>query len=126
MAYINWTVYEAEIIYRDLMHESTLPAIDREPLMYTVVQLHDEGFIWATAHLKYAQTELNKTYPREVDTLRYIVQKGWAAAPRGKELNDAAFPETPAGVQLARLASVQRYLDDRIVLREKQLAALNS
>jgi hypothetical protein len=124
VAYINWAVFEADRIHRDFELESL--DFDREPVGYMAIQLCREGFVIAPAQLETAQAELTRRLPKETSKLAATVREAWAAAPRGSDLLDAAFPETPAGVQLARLASVQSYFDTRSQLREKQLATFKA
>jgi hypothetical protein len=124
VAYINWAVYEADRIHKDF--ENEVLEFDREPIAYTAVQLYREGFVIAPEHLEMAQEELNKALPTEVKALQKLVREGWATAPRGQALLDAAFPETPAGVQLARLAAVQLHFDRRLRILEEQILPFKS
>jgi len=124
VVYINWAVFEADLIHRDFEHESL--DFDREPICYTAVQLYREGFVIAPPMLEMAQAELTKRLPKEAGALAATVREAWAAAPRGEALSNAAYPETPAGVQLARLAVVQLYFEKRLRLREQQLAPLKN
>jgi hypothetical protein len=126
VAYINWAVHEAKLIYEIFLRATTVPDLDREPVKYAAVQLNLEGFVFAPPLLAFAQRELNKLCAADCADLRNTVQKGWADAPKGKDLDEAAFPETAAGVQLARLAALQRYFDKREESRLKQLAALQT
>lgn len=119
VVFINWAVFEANLIHHEFLH-STLE-FDREPICYTAIQLYREGFVIAPAMLEMAQSELTKRLPKEASKLANTVREAWAAAPRGTALSDAAYPETPAGVQLARLAVVQTHFETQLRLREKQL-----
>jgi len=112
VAYIAWTVWETHEIAK---HYGVLESavFDREPVSYTGVQLYRENFVTAPDELKWAQASLNRHYPKEINTLQRTVVEGWAAAPRDSRLRDAAFPETPEGVQLARLAIVQHHMNTR-------------
>jgi hypothetical protein len=125
--YISWAVAEAEMIYRHYEGGETLE-LDREPVCYTAVQLHRAGFVQAPTPLGWAQKELDKHNASDVacKKLQATVREGWAAAPRGKDLLSAAFPETPEGVQLARLAAVHVYHERRRREREQQLAKLKA
>lgn len=122
VVYINWTVFEADLIHRDFEHE--VLEFDREPICYMAVQLYREGFVMAPPMLEMAQAELSRRLPKETKKLVDTVREAWAAAPRGDALSNAAYPETTAGVQLARLAVVQTYFEKRLRLREQQLAPL--
>jgi len=119
IAFINWAVFEANLIHHDFL-QSTIE-FDREPIGYTAIQLYREGFVIAPPMLEMAQDELTRRLPKEAAKLANTVREAWAVAPRGQALSDAAYPETPAGVQLARLAAVQVYFDTRLNAREKQL-----
>ena len=125
--YISWTVTEAEMIHRFYENGETLE-LDREPVGYTAIQLHRAGFVQAPTPLGWAQKELDKHNACDAacKKLQADVREAWAAAPRGKDLLDAAFPETPAGVQLARLAAVHVYHEKRRKEREQQLAKLKA
>lgn len=125
VAYIAWTVWEAEELVK--AHPEVEGAdFDHEPLSYTVVQLFREGFVIPADNLEWADEELQKQYPKDAKELRSTVREGWAAAPQMKNIRGAAFPETPAGVQLARLATVRHYLDERRAQYSKDLAALRA
>lgn len=122
---ITWAVWEAEQIAK--RYEITENAVfDREPVAYTAVQLYRENFLVAPEELHFAQESLNKYFPKESDALRKKIIEAWAAAPRDNRLRDAAFPETPAGVQLAHLASVQYYFNARKDQYLKDHAALKA
>jgi len=125
VAYIAWTTWEAEELAK-AHPEIEAAEFDREPLCYTAVQLFREGFVVPADNLEWVEEELQKQYPKETKELASTVRKGWAAAPRTKNIRDAAFPETPAGVQLARLATVRHYLNERRVQYTKDLAALRA
>lgn len=107
---LAWAVWETHEIAK---HYEISDFWDREPISYIGVQLYRENFVIAPDELKFAQTSLNRHYPKEVVKLQNTIHEAWAAAPRGKDLQDAAFPETLEGVQLARLATVQHYFNTR-------------
>jgi hypothetical protein len=110
IAYIAWAVREANLIFEK--YESEVPELDREPVCYTGVQLYREGFVLAPESLSWAQEELDKHLAKDCKELKKQVKQAWAAAPKN-ELLDAAYPETPVGVQLARLAAVRVYYDSK-------------
>ncbi len=122
--YLNWTVYEANVLTREFEEEAIIPEMDREVIAYTAVQLAREGFVIAPEHLAYAEGELGKHLFGDLQQLQKTVREGWAAAPKAEKLLDAAFPETAAGVQLARLATTQVYFEKRRKEREQQLVPL--
>jgi hypothetical protein len=110
VVFISWAIWEAnEIAKKYEILDSAV--FDREPVAYMAVQLNRENFVVAPEELHVAQTSLNKYYPKETVKLQNTIHEAWAAAPRDNRLRDAAFPETQEGVQLARLATVQYYMN---------------
>ncbi len=110
---LDWAVWEAHEIAK---HYSILETaeFDRECTSYCSIQLYRENFVIAPEQLTWVQDSLDRHYPKEVTKLQKIVKDGWAAAPRSSEkLRNAAFPETPEGVQVAHLAAVQHYFNLR-------------
>lgn len=124
ICYLNWAVFEANLIHQE--YEEEVLEFDREPISYTAVQLYREGFVIPPPMLDMAADELCKKLPESSKKLAKTIRQAWADAPRGDKLKNAAYPETPEGVQLLRLAAVQVYFDDRLQLRNKQLALLAS
>lgn len=125
VAYIAWTSWEAEEILKH--HEMTHDIeYDREPIEYTAVQLFREGFVIAPSGLGWAEGPLTKYYPAERKELQTTVRKAWAAAPPNGTLKNAAFPETPAGVQLAKLATIQLYMNTQKQAYLKDMAILQA
>lgn len=122
VAYLDWGVYEAKLLYEDFVGETTV-SFDREPVGYTAVQLYNEGFVLAPDHLTFAQDALDKLYPKETSDLKKQVKKLWADFPRNG-LEDVDFPETELGVQLAKLASVYVYVEQHKSRRRRDLAEL--
>lgn len=110
IAYITWTVREANLIYEHYENETL--EFDREPECYVAVQLYREGFVLAPEGLQWAQDTFDKYYNKNGKELKNKVKKAWAATPKS-ELLDVAFPETPVGVQLAKLASVRLHYDNK-------------
>lgn len=126
VAYICWAVKEADDIYRHFENGEVIE-LDREPMLYSVIQMFREGFALAPAPLQWVQRYLNDRHAKDADTLTQEVKEGWAAAPKDlSKLKKAAFPETPAGVQLARLAAVHIHTQERTREREQQLAKLTA
>lgn len=124
VAFICWAIKEADDIHRQFTGGEVL-RLDREPLLYTVIQLYREGFILAPSNTSWMQDELNKRHAKDSKDLRQEVKEGWAAAPKDiSQLKKAPFPETAAGTQLARLAAVHVHMQERMRERERQLAKL--
>jgi len=126
IAFIAWAAWEAlEILRHNEINEDV--SFDREVIAYTGVQLFREGFVIAPVGLGWAQAALDNYLPKyEVKPLQATLREAWAAAPQGQKLYDAAFPETPEGVQLARLATVQSYFDTRTTTYLKDMAQLQA
>jgi len=127
IAYICWTLTEADMVHRKYEDGETL-LLDREPAEYTAIQLFREGFVIPPSNFTWLQDRLDQYLSGDATCkkLQADVREAWAAAPRGKDLLDAAFPETPSGVQLARLAAVHVYTERRRKEREQQLAKLKA
>jgi hypothetical protein len=124
-AYVAWAVTEAQLIHT-AFEDASVVEFDREPIGYMAVQMYREGFLLPPKELAVAESVLARMYPKtkEIDTLRSDIRDAWAHAPDITKLRNTAFPETPEGVQLARLASVKLYCHNRQVMLDKQLAAL--
>lgn len=127
VAFLSWALTEADMVHRKYHSGDTL-TLDREPACYVAVQLFREGFVIPPSNFTWLQDQLDAYLPGDSKSkkLQDEVRKAWAAAPRGDTLLNAAFPETPAGVQLARLAAVQVHNDKRRKDREQQLAQLKA
>lgn len=122
VAYIAWAIKEVKALLQGF-DPAVIPEFDREPVGYTAIQLFREGFVVAPDLLSWAQPSLDNYYPKETEDLRQKVQTNWAAASK-HDVKDAAYPETPIGVQFAKLASVQVYVNDREVRLKQELAQL--
>jgi hypothetical protein len=94
---------------------------DREPVEYTAVQLYRAGLVYAPESLQWAQARLDSHYPKETQNLKKEVMEAWAAAPKDK-LSDTAYPETPVGVQLAKLAVIQLFVEQKRARLTRQMA----
>lgn len=127
VAHLAWGVDEAEVICRE--HEDPMLEFDREAVEFTAHQLQQEGFVVAPKELAYAQEALNRRYPRteELEVLRAAVSKAYHELGRivttegVKTAAAAPYPETARGVQLARLAAVEVFLQDRRAARAADL-----
>jgi hypothetical protein len=121
VAYISWA--NEEVFKLNMYYLKEDESYDREPTCYTAVQLYREGFVVAPEGLGWAQEALDAYYPAEARELKQTVMEAWAAAPKNKLL-DAAFPETDAGVQLAKLAAVYVHCQSQNDRLLKDLATL--
>lgn len=102
-----------------------------EPLAYAAVVMHREGLVLAPAQLSFAQANLDGINCKETvegeecptHPIKKETEKAWTSL--DKESMDAhTFPETPVGVQLARLASIELHCRDRRSKAAADLAAL--
>lgn len=119
--HLAWGVDEAAKLCA-LFDADTHP-FDREVVTVTAAQLWEEGMVLAPDVLEYAQEALDKEWHKDCCNLKNKVMKAWADL-RGHSLRDVPYPETPGGVQVARLAAVELFLDERRGVRDKQLAQL--
>lgn len=115
---LSWATYEAEMIRTN--YGESVPDFQHEPVAYTAVVLHRAGFVVAPEPLEFAQELLDKINLSSDN--KEAITKAWKALDK-ETLKDHAFPETAVGVQLARLATVHIYLEDRKRQCAEDLAA---
>lgn len=118
-AQLAWAVKEAAWVkayFND-------PAVEfqHEPKAYAAVVMHREGLVLAPAALEFAQALLEQMNRGGVD--KTDTEKAWAAIDK-KTLATHTFSETPADVQLARLAAIELYVREREVRAKVDLARL--
>ncbi len=109
-----WAVEEAAKIVT--WHGDAPWEFVHEPRAYAAVILHRAGFAVAPDQLSFAQDSLDSM--NCIGSLKTDTAKEWAALDK-ESLDAHPFPETPTGVQLARLAAVDLHCKDR----RRQLAA---
>ena len=121
--HLAWGVDEARKISE--LFEDPFLTFDRESTSVAALQLYEEGFVVAPPELSFAQEALNRLWPRteEAKALRREVSSLWGDV-KAHSLTEIPFPETQKGVQLARLAAVELFLQERRAARSKQLAKL--
>lgn len=119
--HLAWGVDEAKKLC-DLFEDPFLE-FDREVHTVVSAQLWEEGFIVAPDELTFAQGALDREWPQESRKLKKEVETLWNSL-RSHDLRQVPYPETAKGVQCARLAGVQVFLDERRGVRGKQLAHL--
>ena len=119
--HLAWGMDEAQKISA-LFNDSFL-LMDREPCEVAAMQLWEEGFVLAPPELSFAQAALDRRCGQHNKDLKQDVTSLWADL-KGASLKDFPFPETAKGVQCARLASVQLFLEEQRGLRSKQLVQL--
>lgn len=111
---IAWAVEQMRLFETDTL------TFDYEPISYTAVSGKFYGFCTFPPSLSFAQERLEELTPA-MKELREDVKKRWA------EIEDPAeypYDESPAGVQLAHLASVEVYCTTQRKALTAQLAAL--
>ena len=119
--HLAWGIDEAKKICE--LFEDPFLDLDREPITVVSAQLWEEGFIVAPDELSFAQPSLDREWPEESRKLKKEVETLWNSL-RSHDLRQVPYPETPKGVQCARLAAVQVFLDERRGVRGTQLTHL--
>lgn len=107
---LAWAAYEAELILHE--HGQWEPEFDYEPKIYTAEILHRAGMVLAPQMLSFCQDVLDKRSCDGKKTCKEQVEKAWQLQSKGS-LGNVKFPETPLGVQLAKLAAVEVYITER-------------
>jgi hypothetical protein len=120
-AQLAWAVKEAAWILAQ--HGDPARDFGHEPTSYAAVVLHREGFVVAPEALALAQPQLDRLNGSD-ENERARVVAAWAALDR-RRLDTSAFAESPADVQLARLAVVELQVQDRKRQAGAELSALN-
>lgn len=118
-AQLAWGIYEVELL---MQADSKDPEFDYEPAKYTAVSLHREGFLLAPELLVFAQKELDRL-TRGNEDLIPTVKERWEKLDKDK-LDTVEFQETPVDVQLAKLAAVHMYVDERAKQYQQDLSKL--
>lgn len=118
-AQLSWGVYEVELL---MQANNKDPEFDYEPAKYAAVSLHREGFLLAPELLVFSQKELDRL-TRGNDDLIPQVKERWEKLDKDK-LDTVEFQETPVDVQLAKLAAVHLYIDERAKQYQQDLAKL--
>lgn len=110
-AQIAWGVFEAQAICTALGSEAY--QFDHEPRQYTAVSLHHDGLVLAPPLLVYCQDELNALNTTD-DDFYDEVRNRWEGIQRADTpLLDLELKETPSDTQIAKLAAITLYLEDR-------------
>lgn len=114
-----WCVDEMRTMYAQ--QNEPMPPLDHEVLSLIALALYREGFVVAPEELSVAQEALDRLYRGRGDTseLKEAVRGIWASA-KGLSVRNMPYPESPRGVQMARLASVEAFLDGKRAERTKQ------
>lgn len=120
--HLAWGLDEAKKIC-ELFNDPFL-LMDREPCEVAAAQLWEEGFVLAPHELSFAQPALDRRAGKHNSDLKKAVTDLWSEVRDYGSLRDFPFPENQKGVQCARLASVELFLEERRALRAKQMAQL--
>ena len=107
---LAWAVYEAELILHE--HGQWEPDFDYEPKIFTAECLHRAGMVLAPQMLSFCQDVLDERNNDGTKTSKEQVTKAWDKQSKGK-LTEVKFTETPLSVQLAKLAAVEVYVNER-------------
>lgn len=119
-AQMAWAVTEAEFFLS--IHDMVLPSFDYEPAGYAAVVLFRDGYIVAPRQLQFAQELLDKHLNPDAKKLQKVIRDGWEKL-SGTPLSAATFDTTPVGIALARLASVELYVQERTKQLHEELAS---
>ena len=119
--YIAWANEEIYRIYQHYTGSNF--EYDREPVAFTGVQLYRQGFVKAPDQLHWAQDSLDKHYQEVPHELKKRVSMAWSEISK-EDLADHPYPETPLGVQLAKLAAVQIHFNTKRSRLLRDLAEL--
>lgn len=115
-AHLAWAVVEAAWIIR-AAHD-TVWEWGHEPRAYAGVVLARAGFVLAPEQLSFAQNALDRERP--ATHLLDEVKQRWAGVDKSG-LEKLTLHETPADVQIARLAAVELHVRDRRARAERDL-----
>lgn len=118
-AQLSWAAVEAAWILK----EAHRPAWDfmYEPQAYAGVVLNRAGYVLAPAQLSFAQEALDKE--RHETSLFPEVKDRWASVSKPNLLS-LKLEETPIDIQIARLASVELFIQELQVAAQRDLARL--
>lgn len=106
-----WAVLEGELIF-SLANAAEDPEYGPDVIEFIALSLLHDGFVCAPELLDFADERLEHHLSDEGLELRPMVKKAWEAL-ADDALEELSFPESAAGVQLARLAAVQVYCDNQ-------------
>jgi hypothetical protein len=113
-----WGIFEAEMIYSYSDMPET-PEFDREPILYTAVCLHRAGYVLAPDLLQFAQKELDKLNGGEQVITPAQVRQAMKRKPKTDPDED-----DPVDVQVARLRSVNAYVEEKAKRYQTDIGAL--
>jgi len=96
-----WAVRQANEIRKEPFEE--------EVARYVAARAKEEGFVWLPPPLEFAQPFLDTLVPPEIVPLHKEVRERWEAL-EGTDFDKIELKEDFFGVQLARLAGIDRYV----------------
>jgi hypothetical protein len=121
---VEYIAWGSEEIYRIYLHYTGNNfEYDREPVAFTGVQLYRQGFVVAPDNLMWAQPDLETHYVEFPTELKKRVMLAWSSISK-EDLRDHPYPETPLGVQLAKLAAAQIHFNEKKSRLLRDLAKL--
>lgn len=112
-AELSWAVFEAEKL-RELDMD-----FDNEPIGYTAVCLHRAGLQIAPEELAFAQEELERMNLAGKEMIEEIRTR-WASIDK-TDLTAIDLSESPIVTQVAQLAAIELYMQDRRKRYKKEL-----
>jgi hypothetical protein len=120
---LAWGVFEAEMIfgYADFPES---PEFDREPALYTGACLHRAGYVLAPDLLRFAQDALDHFNKDKTSLEKNKVQDAWKKLQRTNLKDRKWKDDSPLDMQLARLASVNLYIEERAKQYQDDLTRL--
>lgn len=120
--HIAWAVDEARELTRDLFDVDDDPVdyLDYEPVGYTAASCMYDGMCCVPPSLAFAEERLHELTLADKEIIQKV-KKGWGRLDQDK-LADISFDESPAGVQLALMSSIELYVDEMRERRQHQLS----
>lgn len=122
--FMAWAVSEADMINKYYGSEELY--FDYECVGYATTRLLEDGYVLTPEQLRWCQSSVDKSLPKEALELKTLVRKAWALSPKDKALQEERIPETPAGVQIAKLGAVDLYVKKRSQRLQLDLASLEA
>lgn len=121
---ISWAVLEAELLYSQMSDIEETTEFDYEPINYTAIVLNRAGFILAPELLHFSQSALDKLNNDGINVDKDKLRIRWNDI-KTKDLTKIVYENTPFDTQLAHLAAVQLYIQERLEQYQKDVDQLN-
>ena len=116
-------VTESRMLFHTMHGETEIPEFDHEPQAYTAACFERAGMIYAPKPRDFCQDILDTLNNCDNCELKQKVQEEWERIPESEILSHA-YPETPVGVQLAKLAAMHVYVKEKADKYMSDLASL--